>query len=109
MCQIIKTKFFCKTTFSTGSGGHGVIPSERKPRFISGNWYDGEYETWHSKKLTQEEYYKMNNGWRSYWVTDENGKKDEINRTYMSMIFELNIVEVRDQKIKEILKDSNSN
>jgi len=96
--QIIQTKFYCKTTMSVGNGGRGVIPSTWKPKFIEGNWYDGEYETWN-----WEDGYKCNNGWSRYWVVDESGKKEEINRSYMNAIFQLDIDEIRDQKIEQIL------
>ena len=93
--KIIKTKFLCKNTSQTVTKGH---PKYVKDRFIEGKWYDGEYETW-SQQL-----YKLNNGWRRYWVVNEKGVKEEMNRIKMSTIFQLDIEELRDNKIEEILK-----
>ena len=39
--------------------------------------------------------------------TAEKGEKEEINRIKMSTIFQLDIDELRDNKIKEILKKDN--
>ena len=83
---------------SVGDGGRGIVPSQWKPRFIEGKWYDGEYETWN-----WEDGYKCNGGWSRYWVVDESGEKKELSRTYMKIIFQLDIDEIRDQKIEQIL------
>ena len=93
--KIIKTKFLCK---------NGSRTAPRAPfgsikwidRFIEGKWYDGEYETW-SQQL-----YKLNGGWRRYWVINEQGEKEEISRVHMNAIFEMNI-ELRDYKLGELL------
>jgi hypothetical protein len=69
-----------------------------KDRFIEGRWYDGEYETW------SDQLYKLNGGWRRYWVINEKGEKEEIHRAHMNAIFETDIEKLRDNKINEILK-----
>jgi hypothetical protein len=103
MSQIIKTKFLCKTGCKT-TAKYGILLAAKgiKPNwtdlFIEGKWYDGEYETW-SQQL-----YKLNDGWKRYWVVNEKGEKKEMNRIKMSTIFQLDIEELRDNKIEEILK-----
>jgi hypothetical protein len=95
--MIVQTKFLCKNGSRTAPRAPlGSIQWE--DRFIEGKWYDGEYETW-SQQL-----YKLNNGWRRYWVVNEKGVKEEMNRIKMSTIFQLDIEELRDNKIEEILK-----
>jgi hypothetical protein len=94
--MIISTKFYCKTSCSVGP--RSLNPVVWTERFIKGKWYDGEYETW-----TWKDGYKCNNGWRKYWVTNESGVKEEISRSYMHAIFQLDFDEVRDQKINDIL------
>ena len=109
MSQIIKTKFLCKTGCKTTSAvktkiGNVMtisskgIKSNWTDLFIEGKWYDGEYETW------SEQLYKLNDGWKKYWVVNEKGEKKEMNRIKMSTIFQLDIEELRDNKIEEILK-----
>jgi hypothetical protein len=88
----INTKFYCKTTQSVSDG-----LSKFKEQFIKGKWYDGAYEIW------SEQLYKLNNGWRSYWVINESGERMEISRTRMKIIFELNKTELIDEKINIIL------
>ena len=68
-----------------------------KEQFIKGKWYDGAYETW------SDQLYKLNNGWRSYWVIDESGQKIKMNRVKMRIIFELDKSELMDKKINTIL------
>ena len=68
-----------------------------KEQFIAGKWYDGAYETW------SDQLYKLNNGWRSYWVIDESGQKIKMNRVKMRIIFELDKSELMDKKINTIL------
>ena len=97
MSQIIKTKFLCKTGCKSTPAVRG-IKVNWTDLFIEGKWYDGEYETW-SQQL-----YKLNNGWRRYWVVNEKGEKKEMDRIKMSTIFQLDIEELRDNKIEEILK-----
>lgn len=92
--EIIKTKFLCKTTCSGGSYDN------IKERFIEGKWYDGEYETWWF-----EGGYRMNGGHRRYWIINESGEKEDIGRPMFNIIFETDINELRDNKIKEILKN----
>lgn len=41
--KIIKTKFLCKTDFSTA---HRTNNPQWKIIFKKDKWYDGEYETW---------------------------------------------------------------
>ena len=101
MSQIIKTKFLCKTGCKTAPsrGYSGTQKLNWTDLFVEGKWYDGEYETWN-----WEDGYRCNGGWRRYWVVDEKGKKEEMNRIKMSTIFQLDIEELRDNKIEEILK-----
>jgi hypothetical protein len=96
MTEIIKTKFLCKNGSQTISkyfnkGDTWV------DRFVEGKWYDGEYETYSTER------YRLNNGWKRYWVINEIGEKEEISRSEMNAIFENNITELRDKKINEIL------
>ena len=98
--KISKTKFLCKNSSQTVTKGlHMYV----KDRFIEGKWYDGEYETW-SQQL-----YKLNNGWRRYWVINEKGEKEEMNRIRMSTIFQLDVEELRDEKINQIIDGDMSN
>ena len=94
--KIIKTKFLCKNTSQTVTKGH---PKYVKDRFIEGKWYDGEYEAWNF-----DDGYRLNGGWRRYWVINEKGEKEEIHRAHMNAIFETDIEKLRDNKINEILK-----
>ena len=95
--MIIKTKFKCKGTSQIGSGmGKSSVWYDQ---FIEGKWYDGEYETW-----TFDDGYRLNGGWRRYWVIDERGKKKEIPKAHMQAIFYLDLDKVRNEKIDEILK-----
>lgn len=91
----VKTKFYCK--ISQFISHKGLNPLDFKPQFIEGKWYEGAYETWSSQL------FKLNNGWKSYWVIDENGDRVEIERTGMRIIFELDESKLRDIKIKNIL------
>ena len=96
MSEIIKTKFLCKNGSRTAPRAPlGSIKWE--DRFIEGKWYDGEYETW-SLQL-----YKLNNGWRRYWVVNEKGIKEEISKAHMRVIFEFDIQQLREEKLKDIL------
>ena len=97
---IVKTKFLCKSGCKTAPsrGYSGKQKLNWTDLFIEGKWYDGEYETW-SQQL-----YRLNNGWRRYWVVNEKGEKKEMDRIKMSTIFQLDIEELRDNKIEEILK-----
>lgn len=69
--MIVKTKFLCKSGCKTAPsrGYSGTQKLNWTDLFIEGKWYDGEYETW-SQQL-----YKLNNGWRRYWVINEKGEK----------------------------------
>lgn len=89
--EIIKSKFYCK------SGSQILLGDKLTDRFISGNWYDGEYEVWNF-----ESGYRLNGGWRRYWVINEVGVKEEIHRGQMKAIFDLTS-EVREFKINKIL------
>lgn len=104
MGEIIKTKFLCKSGCRVSSGlGYGGSRKGHKlswtDLFVKGKWYDGEYETWNWK-----DGYRCNGGWRKYWVVNEKGEKKEMDRIKMSTIFQLDIEELRDNKIEEILK-----
>lgn len=113
MGQIIKSKFKCKTGMKTLSRGY-IMPirtkygdleldQKREPAewtdvFIEGKWYEGEHETW-----DWEDGYKCNGGWRRYWVVNESGKKEEIGRVKMNILF-YKLEELRENLIDEILK-----
>jgi hypothetical protein len=99
MSQIIKAKFLCKTGCKTAPRTSSLGNIKWTDTFIEDKWYDGEYETW-----SWEDGYKCNNGWRRYWVVNEQGIKEEISKSYMRSIFKLDIDEIRDSKIEEILK-----
>jgi hypothetical protein len=95
MGQILKTKFLCKN--GSGNALKATLGSIKwTNRFIKGKWYDGEYETW-SLQL-----FKLNGGWRRYWVINEKSEKEEISRNEMKVIFEFDIQQLRKEKIKEL-------
>ena len=94
--MIVKTKFLCKSGSRQGNIGG---TSKWVDIFIEGKWYDGEYETWNS-----EDGYRLNNGWRKYWVINELGIKKEITKNHMRVIFENDINTLRDEKIKQIIE-----
>ena len=94
MSDIIKTKFLCKCSSQTASRFGGPW----KDRFIEGKWYDGEYQTW------SEQLFKLNNGWRRYWVVNEQGVKEEILKAHFRAIFETDTQQLRDRKIEDIIK-----
>jgi len=111
--MIVQTKFLCKNgsrTAGTITGGTTVtsatpraslelgIISSGEDRFIEGKWYDGEYETW-----SWEDGYRVNGGWRKYWVVNEKGEKEEIPKAHMKVIFEFDIQQLREEKLKDIL------
>ena len=98
--MIVQTKFLCKTGSRTAPRGplDGI---KWQDRFIEDKWYDGEYETW-SLQL-----FELNNGWRRYWVINEKGQKEEISKAHIRAIFEFDIQQLREEKIKEILKKDN--
>lgn len=97
--NIVKTKFLCKNGSRTAPRAPLDIINWRD-RFIVGKWYDGEYETW-SQQL-----YRLNGGWRRYWVINEMGEKEELLRSQMVAIFEMNIEKLRDEKINVIIGDA---
>lgn len=109
MSKIIKTKFYCKGTSSSSGSGFGITvnPIPWTEEFIKGKWYDGEYELWYDEDEDSEsnqKMFKINGKWRKYKVVNEQGKLKEIPKSYMNIIFEMNLVENRDIKINEILK-----
>ena len=95
MSEIIKTKFLCKNGSRTGPAYGGVWID----KFIEGKWYDGEYETW-----SWEDGYRVNGGWRKYWVINEQGVGEEISRAHFKIIFETDTQQLRDRKIEDIIK-----
>jgi hypothetical protein len=95
MSQIVKTKFLCKSGSRTGPAYGGVWID----KFIEGKWYDGEYETW-----SWEDGYRVNGGWRKYWVINEQGVGEEISRAYFKIIFETDTQQLRDRKIEDLIK-----
>ena len=101
MSQIVKTKFLCKNGSRTASklGPGSLLQSPWVDRFIEGKWYDGEYETW-----SWEDGYRVNGGWRKYWVINEQGVGEEISRAHFKIIFETDTQQLRDRKIEDIIK-----
>ena len=95
MNQIVKTKFLCKNGSRTGPA-YGKVWIDR---FIEGKWYDGEYEIW-----SWQDGYRVNNGFRRYWVVNEEGYKEEISRAHFKIIFETDTQQLRDKKIEDIFK-----
>jgi hypothetical protein len=95
MSQIVKTKFLCKNGSRTGPAYGGVWID----KFIEGKWYDGEYETW-----SWEDGYRVNGGWRKYWVVNEQGVGEEISRAHFKIIFETDTQQLRDRKIEDLIK-----
>lgn len=96
--KIVKTKFLCKNSSQSCPRGLSLSNIQLEDRFIERKWYDGEYENW-SQQL-----YKLNGGWKRYWVVNEMYEKEEIPKAHMDDIFEMNIEELRDAKINDILK-----
>ena len=97
--MIVKTKFLCKrSSHQSSPKGLSLSNIQWEDRFIEGKWYDGEDETW------SDQLYKLNGGWRRYWVINEKGEKEEISKAHMNAIFEMNIDKLREGKINEILK-----
>jgi hypothetical protein len=100
MSEVIKTKFLCKNGSRTSPAIGGL---KWEDRFIEDKWYDGEYETW-SLQL-----YRLNGGWKRYWVINEKGEKEEVPKAQMKVIFEFDIQQLRERKIKDIIdEDINS-
>jgi len=95
MNQIVKTKFLCKNGSRTGPAHGGVWID----KFIEGKWYDGEYEIW-----SWEDGYRVNGGWRKYWVVNEQGVGEEISRAHFRVIFETDTQQLRDRKIEDLIK-----
>ena len=95
--MIIKTKFYCKGGMKRGSSPVAANNFWTEI-FIEGKWYDGEYETW-----DWEDGYRINGGWRKYWVVNELGEKEEVSKSRMRVVFNTEINEIRDQKIDDIL------
>ncbi len=103
--MIVKTKFLCKNGSSIvlrPASINDLSNIKWLDRFIEGEWYDGEYETWKFKVG-----YKLNGGWRTYWVVNEQGKKEEISRAHFNAIFETDEQKLRDNKLDNILKKDN--
>ena len=98
--KIVKTKFLCKSTTSRSSGRSSKLFDTDIVTFEEGKWYDGEYETW-----SWEDGYRCNDGWRKYWVINEQDVKEEIQRAWFKIMFEYDIEKIRDEKINEILKN----
>jgi hypothetical protein len=94
MSDIIKTKFLCKS----GSRIASRFGGPWKDRFIEDKWYDGEYQTW------SEQLFRLNGGWRRYWVVNEQGVKEEISKAQFKLIFETDTQQLRDRKIEDIIK-----
>jgi len=97
--EIVKTKFLCKAKSQISKGGRTYM--KWIDRFVAGKWYDGEYEMW-----TFESGYRVNGGWRRYWVVNEQGVKEEIPKAIMNAVFDNKISERRDVIIDQILKEN---
>ena len=97
---IVKTKFLCKSGCKTAPsrGYSGKQKLNWTDLFVEGKWYDGEYETW-----SWEDGYRINGGWRKYWVVNEKGEKEKIPKAHMKVIFEFDIQQLREEKLKDIL------
>ncbi len=95
--MIIKTKFKCKSNCKTSPRmGTSATFSDK---FIEGKYYDVEYETW-----SFDDGYRLNNGWKSYLVVDENGLKEKMSRVTFRAIFYTEIDDIRNETINDILK-----
>lgn len=108
MTKIIKSKFYCKGNSRVAprglSLGSKIIWEDN---FIEGKWYDGEYHLWYDedeKSERNQNMYRINGKWKKYQVINEKGKLEEIPKSHMNVIFEMNIIENRNNKIEEILK-----
>ncbi len=104
--SIVKTKFLCKNGSRMSPNGRlGIYSSQIvwEDRFIEGKWYDGEYETW-----SFEDGYRLNGGWRRYWIVNEKGQKEQIHKAHFKAIFETDIVELREEIIKIVLDDTDN-
>ena len=105
MGKIIETKFYCKGTQQKAS--RFDLSSGWIDNFIEGKWYDGEYELWYDEPEESEknkERYRLNDRWKSYFVTNEEGERQEVHSSYMKLIFDLDKSNIRNYKIEEILK-----
>ena len=72
--KIVKTKFLCKRSSQSSPKGSSLSNIQWEDRFIEGKWYDGEYETW------SDQLYKLNGGWRRYWVINEEVNKKKFQK-----------------------------
>jgi hypothetical protein len=97
MSDIVKTKFLCK--YGSRTAPRAPLGSIKwKDRFIEDKWYDGEYQTW------SEQLFRLNGGWRRYWVVNEQGVKEEISKAQFKLIFETDTQQLRDRKIEDLIK-----
>ena len=48
--------------------------------------------------------FRLNGGWRRYWVVNEQGVKEEIPKAHFRAIFETDTQQLRDRKIEDIIK-----
>ena len=97
--MIVKSKFLCKGTTKISSGKSSRLFDTDLVTFEKGKWYDGEYETW-----SFEDGFKLNGGWKKYWVVNEQGEKQEIQRAWFKIMFEYDIQNLRHEKINQIIK-----
>ncbi len=97
--MIVKSKFLCKGTTKISSGKSSGLFDTDLVTFEKGKWYDGEYETW-----SWEDGYKLNGGWKKYWVVNEQGEKQEVQRAWFKIMFECDIQNLRQEKINQIIK-----
>jgi hypothetical protein len=90
--MIVKAKFYCKLNLDYSFTKYDV----EGRIFIKDKIYEGEYETW-----SWSDGYRLNNGWKKYWIFDENGMKRVLSRNRFNMFFQ----ELRDYNISSLLKN----
>ena len=76
MDRIIKSTWICKNGMSTSDFVHS------EDIFIKGKAYSIEYKEWNSK-----EGYRLNGGHWKYWAFDEKGRKKEMSKAQMRIVF----------------------
>lgn len=91
MDRIIKSTWICKNGMSTSDLVAPIYissPTKTALRcisediFIKGKAYSIEYQEWNSKAG-----YRLNGGHRKYWAFDEKGRKKEMSKAQMRVVF----------------------
>lgn len=100
-----KVRLLCKCTFEQGG-----TPNTINTVFIKGKWYDGEIEGYFSDVEPKgESGFGMGFGYRIYfyigYMIDENGEEVKIDQTTMQIIFENDMIKIRDGVIDELLSE----